>query len=106
LKTIQIIGVIRLVLPREKPYKFSLTVLCQPCNPGGITCYAFIIKDDKNTIHRDYGLAEHNSTNNVAEYTGIIKALQWLITNKYENEKIIVRGDSQLIVSQIKESSR
>jgi ribonuclease HI len=76
--------------------------LCQPVNPGGIACYAFIIKDDKNTIYSEYGLAEHNSTNNVAEYTGIIKALEWLIAHNYENQNIIIRGDSQLVVSQIK----
>ena len=76
--------------------------LCQPCNPGGIACFAFIIKDDKNTIHREYGLAAHNSTNNVAEYTGIVKALEWLIANNFTNEKIIVRGDSQLVINQVK----
>jgi ribonuclease HI len=36
---------------------------------GRIACYAFIIKDDKNTIHSEYGLAAYDSTNNVAEYT-------------------------------------
>jgi ribonuclease HI len=76
--------------------------LCQPCNPGGIACYAFIIKNEENTIYSEYGLAAYDSTNNVAEYTGIIKALEWLIANNYENEKIIIKGDSQLVVSQIK----
>lgn len=94
-----------LSLSRLSPQLTTIQVyfdgLCQPYNPGGIACYAFIIKDDKNTIHSEYGLAAHNSTNNVAEYTGIIRALEWLITNNYENEKIIVRGDSQLVVSQI-----
>jgi hypothetical protein len=50
--------------------------LCPPCNPGGTACYSFIVKnEEENTIHSEYGLA-HNSTNNVAEYTGIIKALE------------------------------
>jgi ribonuclease HI len=66
-----------------------------------MTCYAFIIKKEENTIHSEYELATHSSTNNLAEYAGIIKALEWLITNNYENENIIVRGDSQLVVSQI-----
>jgi ribonuclease HI len=77
--------------------------LCQPCNPGGTACYAFIIKkEEANTIHREYGLAARNSTNNVAEYTAIIKALKWLLANNYENENIIVRGDSSFVINQIK----
>jgi ribonuclease HI len=68
----------------------------------GVACYAFIIKKEENTIHREYGLAACDSTNNVAEYTAIIKALEWLLTNNYEDEKIIIRGDSQLVINQIK----
>jgi ribonuclease HI len=55
----------------------------------------------KNTIHSEYGLVARNSTNNVAEYTGIIKALEWLLANNYENESIIIRGDSLLVINQI-----
>jgi len=70
---------------------------------GGTACFAFIVKNEEGKIiHSEYGLAEHNSTNNVAEYTGIIKALEWLIAHNYENQNIIIRGDSQLVVSQIK----
>ena len=77
--------------------------LCQPCNPGGIACYSFIIKNEEgNTVDSKYGVAVHNSTNNVAEYTGIIKALEWLITNNYQNESIVINGDSQLVILQIK----
>ncbi|MFL6422724.1 MAG: hypothetical protein ACJ71R_03940, partial [Nitrososphaeraceae archaeon] len=35
----------------------------------------------------EYGLAAHNSTNNVAEYIGIVRA---------------IKGDSQLVIQQIK----
>jgi ribonuclease HI len=75
--------------------------LCQPVNPGGTACFAFIIKNGHNTIHSEYGLAAHNSTNNVAEYTALIRALEWLLANNYENKKILVRGDSQLVIRQI-----
>ena len=70
-------------------------------NPG-VGCFAFVIKKEGNTIHSDYGLAEHASTNNVAEYTGIIKALEWLLEHNYKNQNILIKGDSQLVVSQIK----
>lgn len=94
--------------------------LCRPYNPGGIACYGFVIKkyityttnnlsNEGQTIHSEYGLAAEPYTNdagsnNVAEYTGIIKALEWMLLNKIgeDKEMIIVRGDSQLVVNQIK----
>jgi ribonuclease HI len=86
--------------------------LCQPYNPGGIACYAFVIltKKGQEQEHRqysEYGLAAEpfsdSATNNMAEYTGIIKALEWLLekNNYNNNQKIIIRGDSQLVISQI-----
>jgi ribonuclease HI len=76
--------------------------LCQPVNPGRTACYAFIVKNGDHTIHTKYKLAADNSTNNVAEYTGLIRALQWLIANNYKNENIVIKGDSQLVIQQIK----
>jgi len=81
--------------------------LCQPCNPGGLACYAFIIETyTGQTIHREYGLAVEpftdSSTNNVAEYTGIIKALEWLLENNFHNQKIMISGDSQLVINQLR----
>jgi len=65
--------------------------LCQPTNPGGTACFAFIVKNEENTIYNEYGLAAHNSTNNVAEYIGIVRA---------------IKGDSQLVIQQIKRKLR
>jgi len=88
--------------------------LCQPYNPGGIACYAFVILTKKEHEQKqrqhysEYGLAAEpfgdNSTNNVAEYTGIVKALEWMLekNNYNNNQKIIIRGDSQLVINQIK----
>jgi ribonuclease HI len=98
--------------------------LCQPYNPGGIACYAFVIKKDGynnnnnddddetclgQTIYSQYGLAAepftNDASNNVAEYMGIIKALEWLLLLPQlndDNNKIIVRGDSKLVVYQTK----
>jgi ribonuclease HI len=91
--------------------------LCQPYNPGGIACYAFIIKKQRpypHILHSEYGLAAEpftdRATNNVAEYTGIIKALEWLLRQwrKPMNnqaaaaESITIKGDSQLVIYQIK----
>src|SRR5919202_5143907 len=68
--------------------------LCKPVNPRGTACFAFIIKKEENTIYSDYGLVARDSTNNIAEYTALIRALEWLLANNYENENILVRGDS------------
>ena len=88
--------------------------LCQPYNPGGIACYAFIIKQllpQQQTIYTEYGLAAaepftDNASNNVAEYTAVIKGLEWLLVNRPERcrstETIVVKGDSQLVIYQIK----
>ena len=81
--------------------------LCQPVNPGGIACYAFIVKQDGKTIHRNYGVAGNPSpdtTNNVAEYTGLVKALDWLVANNITLEKVAVKSDSQLVVNQLAET--
>jgi ribonuclease HI len=80
--------------------------LCQPINPGGIACYAFVAKSDGKTIYSDYGLAtepfSRDSTNNVAEYTGLAKALEWLIENNLISDKVEINSDSQLIVNHLR----
>jgi ribonuclease HI len=79
--------------------------LCQPINPGGISCYAFLVKSGGRTIYSDYGIAvepfSQDSTNNVAEYTALIKALQWLLEKNLGTTKVEVKSDSQLIVNQL-----
>jgi ribonuclease HI len=79
--------------------------LCQPINPGGISCYAFIVKSDGRIIHNDYGVAakpfSEESTNNVAEYTALAKALQWLLANNFNSKKVEIKSDSQLVVNQL-----
>jgi ribonuclease HI len=79
--------------------------LCQPINPGGISCYAFIVKSNGRIIHSDYGVAgkpfSEDSTNNVAEYTALAKALQWLLANDFGSSKVEIKSDSQLVVNQI-----
>ena len=79
--------------------------LCQPINPGGIACYAFLVKRNGTIEHNDYGVAAEpfskDSTNNVAEYTALIKALEWLSRNARPDEPIRVFSDSKLVVSQL-----
>jgi len=79
--------------------------LCQPINPGGISCYAFLVRSGGRTIYSDYGIAvepfSQDSTNNVAEYTALVKALQWLLEKNLGSTKVEIKSDSQLIVNQL-----
>jgi ribonuclease HI len=102
-----------MIRPGNNEIQVYFDGLCQPYNPGGIACYAFVIlakkghEQKQQQQYSEYGLAAEpfsdNATNNVAEYTGIIKALEWLLEkdNYNNNQKIIVRGDSQLVISQL-----
>src|SRR5919197_986175 len=79
---------------------------CLPRNPGGIACYAYIIRNmEGHLLYEACGLvAEPNSpssTNSVASYTSLIKALEWLIKNHYTDDIIKVYGNSKLVISQI-----
>lgn len=81
---------------------------CLPRNPGGLACYAYIIRNKEGLLlEESCGLAvEPNSqysTNSVATYTALIRALEWLIKNRYRNDIIKVYGSSKYTISQINE---
>ena len=68
-------------------------------NPGPAG-YGVHIVDDQGTVlseqHGSLGIA----TNNIAEYRGLIAALQWAV--EHDLKALTVRGDSQLIVEQMR----
>jgi len=80
--------------------------LCLPRNPGGVATYGFVAKRGAKTVHEECGLAAPpytpQATNNVAEYTGVLKALEWALAQGLEKEKVVVRGDSELVIRQLK----
>jgi ribonuclease HI len=80
--------------------------LCEPRNPGGVATYGFVVLRDGKRIHEGHGLAatpySEGATNNVAEYTGVLRALEWILSQGLEKEPLHVRGDSDLIIRQIK----
>ena len=80
--------------------------LCEPKNPGGIATYGVIIWKDGKMIHEESGIADAEpwtpeASNNVAEYSGIIHGLRWLIGHGYNQFHVIVRGDSKLVINQL-----
>ena len=80
--------------------------LCEPKNPGGVATFGFVVRRDGKTLQEGSGLAatpySEGATNNVAEYTGVLKALEWILGQSLEKEKILVRGDSELVIKQLK----
>lgn len=67
-------------------------------NPGS-AAYGFIVKDQNKIIKEGRGFIGI-ATNNSAEYTAVIKALEWLEQN-YQGKDLLILLDSQLAVSQI-----
>ncbi|MHC1635182.1 MAG: ribonuclease HI [Candidatus Methanospirareceae archaeon] len=72
--------------------------LCLPVNPGGIGCYGFVIRTKEGDI-RECGVIGKNSTNNIAEYTALIKALERAL--ELGVNRAVVKGDSQLAIRQM-----
>jgi ribonuclease HI len=76
---------------------------CNP-NPGGICTYGFVVWRDQTRLHEGHGVASPRgpgATNNVAEYTGCIRALEW-IRSQGTSEPVVIRGDSELVLKQLK----
>lgn len=67
-------------------------------NNQGIGAASFIIVKDNTVIHQDTEVL-YSATNNVAEYTGILNALRYLIKEGYDN--ITLHSDSELVVKQL-----
>lgn len=74
--------------------------LCEK-NPGGIATYGFVVFSNKKKTHEGYGLVAESGTNNEAEYTALLKAIEYLVENNYTSEKITVHGDSELVINQM-----
>jgi len=80
--------------------------LCEPKNPGGIPVYAFIVYDSDSgrTLGQEAGLAgepwSRDVTDNLAEYTGAIKAVKWVREHSPRNE-LLIYGDSELVINQL-----
>lgn len=91
----------RAVLPAEVHVHFDGA--CQPPRGGGVATYGFTA-EAPGLYHEERGLAvppwTPRATNNVAEYTAAIRALEWLLAEGYFGS-IRMMGDSQLVVRQM-----
>lgn len=78
--------------------------LCEPQNPGGVACYGFVVYDGSSSespkLSEEYGVAAEpgpDSTNNVGEYTGLIKGLEWIREHTVDSS-VEILGDSKIVI--------
>lgn len=69
-------------------------------NPGPAAS-AFVAYDEDEKIIFQQGKYLGQATNNVAEYQGVLLALEWLVEEKNINSPVNFYLDSQLIVNQL-----
>lgn len=72
-------------------------------NPGPAAA-GIVIKNFQGKVLTGFGKYLGPTTNNVAEYQGVIEALSWLIDHSYEKDKerkIYFYLDSKLVVNQL-----
>lgn len=76
---------------------------CEPVNPGGHSSFGIVIMNGETALLRESGYCGHGpgSSNNVAEYSGFVRGLEFLIENKLTKYEIHVRGDSNLVIQQM-----
>ena len=76
---------------------------CEPPKGGGVATYGFTVEGDV-LNHEERGLAvapwSPRATNNVAEYVGAIRSLEWLKAQGFQGT-VLLLGDSQLVIRQL-----
>ena len=76
--------------------------LCRPKNPGGVATYGFLIYRDGEKIKSGYGVigSGPGMTNNVAEYSALKQAAEW-VSRYGDVDEVVIKGDSQLVIHQM-----
>lgn len=77
--------------------------LCYPKNPCGVAAFGYLVLKNGQVVHKGFRAVGEGRgmTNNVAEYEGLMAAAQWIADEGIE-EKIVIKGDSQLVIKQMK----
>lgn len=68
-------------------------------NPGN-SSYAFIIKKGDKIILEETNIIGF-TTNNVAEYTALVKALENIVKNFNQEKEVVIFSDSELLTKQL-----
>jgi ribonuclease HI len=77
---------------------------CEPVNPGGVAAYGFLLHRDGQLLTKECGMAAEpgsaRATNNVAEYTALIRGLDAVLAVAVTGDRMVAAGDSMLTVRQ------
>lgn len=79
---------------------------CEPVNPGGTASFGAVVFINGERVWELSKLfvpkkgKEKQTSNNVAEYSGFIAILEYLLEKKLNKKKIQVYGDSRLVLCQ------
>jgi len=68
-------------------------------NKGG---FGFVIRIGNKEIQRNGKVNKELVTNNIAEYTAVIKALEYISNYMPQIERVTVKGDHKIVINQIK----
>ena len=78
---------------------------CGPVNPGGTVCYGAVVFLGEEQMWSCSMRWEPPSgvrtTNNIAEYLGLLAVLDFFIRYNLTASKIVVHGDSRLVIEQV-----
>lgn len=76
---------------------------CEPKNPGGNMGVGAVIMKEDEVFYQisDYVPANPKNSNNVAEYMAFIYLLNYFIDNNLTDKRIVMYGDSMLVVQQM-----
>ena len=92
-----------IAVDRPGPVVVHFDGACQTVAGRRFAAYGFTV-EGAGLRHEENGLAvppDHDrATNNVAEYVGAIRALEWLVVVPYRGE-VTVLGDSELVIRQM-----
>lgn len=76
---------------------------CEPRNPGGYATWGFWVQSPGDVIYEGYGCGGDGAlmSSNVSEYSGAIGVMEWFLKRGLQNQKILVHGDSNMVVQQM-----
>lgn len=74
-----------------------------PNHPSGVGTYGFVIFKDDVKVYDERGIVGvgNGMSSNAAEYFSVVKALHRLLTTLMNDQKILVKSDSKLVVNQL-----
>jgi len=70
-------------------------------NPGIAGAGWYLSKDDEAVASGWHYVGDHE-TNNVSEYTGLVEGLKGALPHVASNDRIEIKGDSQLVIRQMR----